>query len=98
MAEVRWSLQASDDLESIASFISKDSEQYARLFVVDIFEAVERIASFPEAGRVVPELGDKSIREVILGNYRIVYKLGKKGVDIITIYHGARLLDPKRLK
>lgn len=47
VVEVRWILQAADDLDSIVSFISKDSEHYARLFVVDIFEALERIASFP---------------------------------------------------
>lgn len=98
MAEVRWTRQASADLDSIVEFIAKDSHQYARLFVVDAFEAIERIAEFPESGRVVPELGNPVIREIILGNYRVVYRLKEGTADLLTIYHGARLLDPARLK
>ena len=64
MAEVRWTLQATEDLDSIAKFISKDSPQYARLFVFDIFQAVERLSEFPKSGRIVPELNDPVVREV----------------------------------
>jgi len=39
----------------------------------------------------VPELGDESIREVIHGNYRIVYRLRLDLVEIATVFHGARL-------
>ena len=98
MVEVRWTLQASQDLNSIVDFIARDSSQYARLFVVDIFQAVERIGEFPESGRMVPELRDPVVREIILGNYRLVYRLREKRVELLTIYHGARLLDPSKLK
>ena len=54
------------DREVRAEFIAKDSPQYARLFVVDVFQAVDRIADFPQSGRVVPELDDPIVREVIL--------------------------------
>ena len=64
MAEVRWTLQATDDLDSIAQFISKDSPQYARLFVSDVFQAAERLSEFPKSGRIVPELNDPVVREV----------------------------------
>lgn len=97
MAEVRWTLQASDDLDSIAQFIAKDSPQYARLFVADVFQAVERLGDFPKSGRVVPELKDPQIREVILGNYRLVYRFRAQLVEMLTVYHGARLLDPTTL-
>ncbi len=72
MVEVRWTPQATEDLDSIVEFIVRDSSQYARLFVLDIFQAVERISEFPQSGRVVPELNDPVVREVILGNYRLV--------------------------
>ncbi|MFA6093921.1 MAG: type II toxin-antitoxin system RelE/ParE family toxin [Elusimicrobiota bacterium] len=85
-------------MQAIAEFIEKDSSQYARLFVVDIFQAVERIAEFPKSGRMVPELGDPAVRELILGNYRLVYRLKAKYVELLTVYHGARLLDPGKLK
>lgn len=98
MVAVRWTLQASQDLDSIVEFIAKDSPQYARLFVVDIFQAVDRIAEFPKSGRVVPELGDPIVREIILGNYRLVYRLRERLAELLTVYHGARLLDPAKLK
>ena len=98
MAEVRWTLQAADDLDSIAQFISKDSPQYARLFVSDIFQAVERLSEFPKSGRMVPELNDPVVREIIFGNYRLVYRFKAKLIELLTIYHGARLLDPTTLE
>jgi toxin ParE1/3/4 len=98
MAEVRLTLQATDDLDSIAQFISKDSPQYARLFVSDVFQAVERLSEFPKSGRIVPELNDPDVREIILGNYRLVYRFKAKLIGLLTVYHGARLLDPTTLE
>ena len=62
MAEVRWTQQASDDLEAITEFIALDSPHYASLFVSDIFQTLERIETFPDCGRVVPETNDVSLR------------------------------------
>lgn len=98
MAEVRWTRQASEDLDSIAEFIAKDSHQYARLFVTDVFQAVERLSEFPQSGRIVPELNDPIVREIILGNYRLVYRFKAKLIVLLTAYHSARLLDPTSLE
>ena len=98
MAEVRWTLQAAEDIESIAEFIAEDSSHYARLFVIDVLEAVDRLADFPKLGRMVPEVNNPDIREIILGDYRIVYRLKGESPEILTVYHGARLLDPSRLQ
>ena len=94
---MRWTPQARDDLEAIADFIAKDSPHYASLFVMDILAGVERLTAFPNSGRIVPEVNDPVIREIILGNYRIVYRVKRQLVEILTVYHGARLLDPSRL-
>ena len=97
MAEIRWTQQASDDLEAITEFIANDSEFYAQLFAIDVLEAIDRLVDFPESGRIVPEADNLIIREIILGNYRIVYRFRKETVEILTVYHGARLLDPSKL-
>lgn len=68
------------------------------LFVVDVIEAVDRLVDFPKSGRIVPELSNSAVREVILGNYRIVYRLAGQSVHVLTIFHGARLLNPRKLK
>ena len=98
MAEVRWTSQATVDLEAIADFIAEGSPHYARLFAVDVLDATERLATFPQCGRIVPEANDPIVREIILGNYRIVYRVKPGTVEILTVYHGARLLDPSRLQ
>jgi toxin ParE1/3/4 len=97
MAELRWTPQAADDLEAITHFIAADSPPYARLFAMDVIASVERLQLFPKSGRMVPELHDPRVREILLGNYRIVYRAGEEAVEVLTIWHGARLLDPSRL-
>jgi plasmid stabilization system protein ParE len=98
MAEVGWTLQASRDLDSIVRFLAQDSPQYARLFSADVIQTVDRLAAFPRSGRVVPELNDPAVREILLGNYRLVYRLKGPIVAMLTVYHGARLLDPATLE
>lgn len=66
MAEVRWTLQAADDLDAITNFIAQDSEYYAQFFAIDVLQAVERLVDFPESGRIVPEADNPGIREIIL--------------------------------
>jgi toxin ParE1/3/4 len=98
MVEIRWTLQAANDLEAIVEFIAADSPQYAQLLAINVLKAVDRLSGLPRSGRVVPERANPSIREIVLGNYRIIYRIRKGAVDILTVYHGARILDPDRLK
>ena len=91
MTQVLWAPQAIQDVEAIRAHVARDSTHYAALVVERIVEAVERLKDNPRSGRVVPELGDESIREVIHGNYRIVYRLRLDLVEIATVFHGARL-------
>lgn len=98
MVQIRWTPQAADDLDAIAEYIARDSSHFAGLVVADILQAVDRLTDFPDSGRIVPEVGNKSIREVLLGSYRIIYRRGNEAVEMLTVHHGARLLDPERLK
>ena len=98
MAEVRWTTQAADDLEAITEYIAGDSPHYASLFAMDVLAAVDRLEDFPQAGRRIPEGGDRSLREVLLGNYRIVHRVTGDLVEILTVRHAARLLDPGRFE
>lgn len=99
MAEVKFTLQSISDLEDIASYISKDSAFYASLQVEKLIQRTDILAEFPHIGRVVPELNIKSIREIIEGNYRIVYKiLNKETIHILTFHHSKRKLRPGPVK
>jgi toxin ParE1/3/4 len=77
---------------AICEYISRDSEFYARLFAQRIFSAVETLALFPEAGRIVPEYRRRALRELLFLNYRIVYRFTGTQVQIAAVVHGARLL------
>lgn len=78
-------------VEAIRAHVARDAVHYADLVVERIVAAVERLQDNPRSGSVVPELGDESIREVIHGNDRIVYRLRLGIVEIATVFHGARL-------
>ncbi len=89
---VIWTRQAVEDVEAIKVYVARDSERYAALLVERLVAAVGRLESFPHSGRVVPEVGDEALREVIYGNYRLVYRLQAETAEIVTVYHAARML------
>ena len=93
MAEIRWTLQALADVEAIADYIAKDSAYYAQVVVSKLFEAVCRIELIP--GVRQNRSGNQSRRYP--GNnarqHRIIYRLKAMYTEIITVYHGSRLLN-----
>lgn len=88
-----WSCQSRDDLREIRKFISRDSPITAASFIRKLRSSVERLSIHPESGQVVQELGDTAVREILFGQYRIIYQCGSKRVEILAVFHGARLLD-----
>ena len=75
MRKLLWSPQALRDLEGIRDYIAIDSARYAGLVIERIVNGVERLSTFPESGRMVPERNDPSLREIIVTPYRVVYRL-----------------------
>lgn len=93
MVEVRWTDQSLADIENIAGFIAKDSIRYSKIQVQRFIDSTKILKTQPNLGRVVPEVSDDKIRELIQGNYRIIYRvLTSNRIDILTIHHSRRLL------
>ncbi len=68
-------------------------ERYASIISGNsIFSKVEQLKSSPEIGRIVPEIRNDQFRELIYGNYRIIYRIEKKQISILTIRHGKQIL------
>ncbi|MEW6194904.1 MAG: type II toxin-antitoxin system RelE/ParE family toxin [Bacteroidota bacterium] len=63
-----------------------------KFFADKIFSSIEILKDFPESGRIIPEYENKQIREIILGNYSIIYRFADNETNILTVYHSARLL------
>ena len=92
-----WTRQARVDLHEIRAFIARDAPATASIFVRRLRQSVERLRSLPLSGHVVPELGREDIRELLKGNYRIIYRATEHCVEILTIYHSARMLDESNI-
>lgn len=92
MTPLIWTRRVIDDIQSIRQFIAQDSPHYAELVPQRLIASVERLPALPQSGRIVPEIDDPTLREVIQGSYRIVYRLIREEIHIITVHHAARLL------
>ena len=98
MVKIVWTELSRDDLKDIFDYIAEDSKRYASITVNKIYNRAQDIVDNPYVGRIVPEFNIKSIREVIMGNYRIVYKIiSDYQVDILRVYHSARLMTNDKL-
>jgi toxin ParE1/3/4 len=88
-----WSREASENLVEIEEFIARDSLERAVRFVDTLIDHTEAILpDNPRSGRVVPEIGNPDMRELIYRGYRIVYRLKGDVLEILTVFEGHRLL------
>jgi toxin ParE1/3/4 len=88
---VEWTDPAIADLAAIRDYIARDSEHYAVQFIGRLIGAVDKLESFPELGRRVPEaLESEDLREILFQSYRIIYRFRSERAQIITVLHGSR--------
>lgn len=93
MVKIKWTEISLIDLKEIHDYISEDSSYYASVTVNKIYHKVDLISKNLYLGKITPEINEKLIREVIEGNYRIIYRIKNENeVDILRIYHTSRLL------
>lgn len=89
MTEVRWTEEATENLEAIKAFISEDSPAYALAVTDRLFRAAGQLTSFPDSGRMVPERGRPEIRELVRPPYRIVYRRLPKVVQVLLVFRSS---------
>jgi len=90
--KIVWSPLAVDRVSEIAGYIAQDKPSAAEKWINTVFSKVEQLKSSPEIGRIVPEIRNDQFRELIYGNYRIIYRIEKKQISILTIRHGKQIL------
>jgi plasmid stabilization system protein ParE len=88
--KVVWSREATTDLDALAEYIAKDSAFYAAAFTQEILDAGRSLKEFSERGRIVPELGNRNIRELIVREYRLIDSIEKSRVIILGLVHGKK--------
>ena len=90
--KIIWSPLAIARDSEIAEYIAQDKPSAAEDWVNTVFSKIEQLESSPKIGRVIPEIKNDQFRELIYGNYRIIYRIEKKQISILTIRHGKQIL------
>ncbi len=90
---VRWSAAAIAEVDLIAERYREVAPQFGTRLLDQMTRATERLALFPESGRIVPEYGEPHVREIVVRPYRLIYSLGPEGIEVMAVFHGAMILD-----
>lgn len=90
--QVLISPRARDDLKVIVRFIARNNPSAALQFGKLLIEKALSLNSQPWRGRVVPELNELTVRELVFKSYRIIYQISEKNrrVEILRFWHAAR--------
>ncbi len=83
-----WSPLALQRVEDIAGVIAAERPLAAERWVRGIFARAKQLGSYPESGRMVPELGNTELRQLLHPPYRIIYRVEAKRVLVLTVRHG----------
>ena len=87
-----WSPLALERIGEIAAYIAQDNPEAARCWAEGIFASVKNLSSFPESGRRLPEVRRKDLREIVMGNYRLIYRVKGEEIAVLTIRHFRQVL------
>ena len=96
--KIIWSPLSVERLEEIFEYISNENHSAAKKLVNKIFSKIETLIKYPQRGRKVPETNREEIREVFLGEYRIIYRIKKSTIIILTIRNFKQLLPEEDIK
>ena len=96
--KILWSPLAIDRTKEIAEYIAQDNPSAATKWVEHLFDKVQILKSSPKSGRIVPETHREDIRELVFGNYRIIYWIAKNKIAILTVRHGKQILPIDEIK
>ena len=99
--EVVWSNTAENDLKNIIEYIADDSPPNALKIFKSIKQKASGLNTFPERGRIVPELQDQGIlqyRELIIPPWRLLYRISEKNVFVLSVLDSRRNIEDILLK
>ena len=98
MAEVIWSREAEEDLLAIREYIARDSVAIADRILDDLVGVTTRLTEFPFSGRVVDELENDGVMEIVFPPYHIAHRVTGNVIEILKVWHGKRMLRPEEFR
>lgn len=90
--KVLWTENSVQDLLIIKAYIAQDSSESALAWIEKLYKAGESLRLLPHRGRVVPEFKQNNLRELLIDNYRIVYRVNESALEILTVFEAHRQL------
>jgi plasmid stabilization system protein ParE len=87
---VRWSSRAEEEFEIVITSVSRYSTDYAASLRGRVVRSTARLADLPRMGRVVPEVGNDLFRELVVDNYRVLYRVQQDVVMVVGIVDARR--------
>lgn len=93
--KVVWSPLALERVGEIAGYIARKNGTAARAWIDSVFAKVKRLERFPKSGRTVPEIRRASVRELIHGDYRVIYRIKRAEIAVLTVRHGRQDLPAR---
>ena len=94
--QVVWAQRARQALDDALTYIAKDSPQNASRIAERVIEQADSLATFSERGRMVPEVEDPALRELLIDPFRLMYELSEREVRIVGFLHQRRLFKQGR--
>lgn len=87
--EIVWTNQALHKLNEFVDFIAQDDLVTAKKWALKLIEKTDQLIEQPESGRIVPEYNKPNLRELIFGNFRVIYRIRKEETTIYiqTVWH-----------
>jgi plasmid stabilization system protein ParE len=96
--KIIWSPLAIERAYEAAAFIAQDRPDAALKWLEGLFAVTDRLSRFPLSGRLVPEISSEEFREVVYrSSHRVIYRVEKSFVSILTVRSFSQELDPSEL-
>jgi len=88
---VVWTRLAFKRLLEIEEFIAKDNPEAAQSHTDRLLSETGKLSAFPKMGRKLPEIPASDIRELVIRNYRVVYRVQHESIHILTVFESHKL-------
>jgi toxin ParE1/3/4 len=89
---IKWTAEAEKHLDGIYRYIAEDSPLYASRTLDNLTRRADHLIDHPRVGRIVPKYDNPNLRELIVGSYRIIYRITSDLIEILAVFHGAQQL------
>ena len=96
-----WSATAAKDLAGLIEYIASDNPTIACEKFLEIKKRTQNLYTFPERGRIVPELQEQGIaqyRELVIAPWRIIYRISRNNVYVLSVLDSRQNVEDILLK